>query len=130
MLLEKSLALVARKWKAAVPSGKRVKESARFFANALSPPQQCCRAELEGAQHLICIAGQLFEAVIRYLPAEIIAGSIFHLVSFIEDHRGIFRENAAKIVLLEREVRKKQMMVDDDQIGFFGALMHGGHEAF
>src|ERR1700682_5585285 len=47
---------------------------------------------------------------------------------FIKYHRRILRQDAAEVVLLEGEVRKKQMMIYDDQIRFFGALLHSGYE--
>ena len=77
---------------------------------------------------MIGIAGQFFESEIRNLPSEIIAGHVFHLVCFVEHHCRIFRQNAAEIVLLERQVGKEQMVIHNDQIGLFGPLLHGGQE--
>src|SRR5256885_12294216 len=70
---------------------------------------------MQQAQRLIGIAGQFFESEIRNLPSEIIAGHVFHLVRFVEHHRRIFRQNAAEIVLLERQVGKEQMVIHDDR---------------
>src|SRR5258708_20242164 len=85
---------------------------------------------MQQAHHLIGIARQLLEPEIRNLPSEIVAGHVFHLVSFIEYHRRVFRQDATKIVLLQRQVRKKQMMVYDDQIGFLRALVHARQETW
>ena len=48
---------------------------------------------------------------------------------FVEHDGGIFGKDAAEVVLLEREVGEKQMVIHDDQVGVFGALMHRGDEA-
>src|SRR5882762_5926 len=83
---------------------------------------------MQQAQRLIGIAGQLFEPEIRNLPPEIVAGHVFHLVRFVENHRRVFRQNAAEIVLLQRQVCKEQMMIYDDQVGFLGVLVHARHK--
>ena len=43
--------------------------------------------------------------------------------------RRTLRQNASKIVLLERHVRKKQMVIHDDQVRVFRTLVHRGNEA-
>src|SRR5260370_30642950 len=85
---------------------------------------------MQQSHRLIGSARQLLEPEIRNLPSEIVAGHVFHLVSFIESHRRVFRQDATKIVLLQRQVRKKQMMVYDDQIGFLRALVHARQETW
>ena len=47
---------------------------------------------------------------------------------FIKHHSGIFRQNAAKIIVLQCQIREKQMMIDDDQIRIARPSMHRGHE--
>ena len=42
----------------------------------------------------------------------------------------IFRQNTSEIVLLQRQIREKQMMIHDNQIGFRGALVHFRHKTF
>src|SRR5438876_9144396 len=85
---------------------------------------------MQKAQRLVRIARQLFEPEIRNLPPKIIAGYVFHLVGFIENYRRIFRQDAAEIVLLQRQVRKEQMVIDDDQVSFLCALVHAGHKTW
>ncbi len=85
---------------------------------------------MQQAQRLIGIARQLLEPEIRYLPPEIIAGHVFHFMRFVENHRRIFRQDAAEIVLLQRQVRKEQMVIHDNQVGFLRALVHAGHKAW
>ena len=126
MLLEKSVALVAGKRKTAVARRKRIEEGAVLLANSLGAAQNRGRAELEEPQGLIRVPGQLFETVIGNLAPEVIAGHVFDFMGFVEDHGGVFREDAAEIVVLEGQVGEKQMMIDDDEIGFLGALVHGG----
>src|SRR5713226_2604696 len=76
---------------------------------------------MQHAQRLIRIARQLFEPVIRNLPPEIVTGHVFHFVGFVENHCRVFRQDASEIVLLQRQVRKKQMVVHDDQVRFLRA---------
>ena len=78
---------------------------------------------------MIGVPGQLFKAVIGNLAAEVIAGHVFDFVGFVENDGGIFRQDAAEIVLLESQVGEKQMVIDDDEVGFLGALVHGGDKA-
>ena len=72
---------------------------------------------------------KLLEAVARKLAAEIIAGDVLDFVRLVENHRGIFRQDRAEIVLAEGEVGEKKMMIDDDQVRFLRALVHRGDEA-
>jgi len=78
---------------------------------------------------LIGVARQLLEAIIGNLAAKVIAGHVLDFVGLVENYRGIFRKDAAEVVLLQRKVSEKQMMINDDEVGFLGALVHGGHEA-
>ena len=47
---------------------------------------------------------------------------------FVEHHRRIFRQNTAEIILLQRQIREKQMMIHDDQVGILRPLVHRGHK--
>ena len=118
VLLEKRFALAARKRKSSVARRKRLKKCPAALANPLRPPQQRRRTQLQHPQRLIRVPRQLFKAVIRNLPPEIIAGHILDFVRFVEHHRRIFRQDAAEIVMLQRQIREKQMMIHDDQVGF------------
>ena len=59
---------------------------------------------------------------------KIIAGDVLDFVRLVEHHRAVFGKHAAEIVLLEREVGEKKMVIHDDQVGFGGALVHGREE--
>ena len=63
------------------------------------------------------------------MPPEVIAGHVFDLVRFVEYDRRILRQNAAKIVLAQRQVGEKQMMIDDDHIRVGGPPVHRRNEA-
>ena len=49
---------------------------------------------------------------------------------FIKNNRRIFRQDAPEIVLLQRQVREKQMVIHDDQVGLFGQLVHARQKAW
>ena len=64
------------------------------------------------------VAAQLLEPVVADLDAEVLAGDVFDFVGFIEHHGVIFGQDAGDIFLLDGEVGKKQVMVDDDDVAF------------
>src|SRR2546423_9085867 len=107
MLLDKRCTFRARKWKTSITRWERFKKRAASFPNPLRPSQQSRRTELQNPQSLIGIARQLFKPIIRNLPPEIVARHVLDFMRFVEDHRRIFRQNAAKIVMLQRQVREK-----------------------
>ena len=47
---------------------------------------------------------------------------------FVENHGAVFGKHAAEIVLLERQVGEKKMVIHDDQVGLGGALVHRREE--
>ncbi len=55
---------------------------------------------------------------------EILSGDVFDFVRFIKDDGGIVGQNGAERLLFHREVREKQMVVDDDQIAFERPPVH------
>ena len=63
------------------------------------------------------------------MPRKIVAGYILHLMRFIEDHGRIFRQDAAEVVLLQRQIREEEVMVHDNQVGFLRPLVHSRHKA-
>ncbi len=46
----------------------------------------------------------------------------------VENHRGIFGQDRAEIVLANGEIGEKQVVIHDDEVGFLRALVHGGDE--
>src|SRR6266446_5973307 len=129
LLLQERRTLVSFEGITAIARGEGVKKGAAALANPLCAPQQRGRREVQQPHGDVGVACQFLKAIVRNLPAKIIAGYIFHFVRFVKHDRRIFRQDASEIVLLECEVREKQMMIYDDQIRFLGALLHGGDEA-
>ena len=78
---------------------------------------------------MLRVARQLVEFVARNAAPEIIAGHIFDLVRFIENHRAVFRQDCAEIILADGQVREEQMMIDDNHVRFVRPLVHCGDEA-
>ena len=128
ILLEEGFAFVAGKGEAAIVRGESVKEGAALFADALGSAQQAGSALVRQAHHLIGVARQFLEAEIGDLLAKVIAGDIFHFVGFVEDHGGILGKDAAEIVVLQGEIGEEEVVIDDDEIGVLGALLHGGEK--
>ena len=56
-------------------------------------------------------------------------GHVLDLVGFVEDHRGVFGDDAAEVVVLYRQVGEEQMVIDDDDVAFVRAPVHFGEEA-
>ena len=85
-------------------------------------------AGLRDARGHLGVARQLVETIIGNLPAEIIAGDILDFVRLVENYRAVFGKHAAEIILLEREIGEKKMVIHDDQVGLGGALVHRREE--
>src|SRR5258708_36944930 len=100
MLLQERLAFVSFEGITAVAPGESIENHAAPLANPLRSPQQRWRPEVQHPHEQVGVAGQFLEAVVRNLPAKIIAGYVLHLMGFIKNHRRIFREDAAEVVLL------------------------------
>jgi len=80
------------------------------------------------AHGVIGVACKLLEAEIGDLLAKVVAGDVFHLVGFVKHHGGILGKDTAEIILFQGQVGEKEVMVDDNQVRVFGALVHGGQE--
>ena len=83
-----------------------------------------CGALLAAQQH-VGVAGQLFKAEIGERAAEVLRGHFFKLVRLVEDDGGGFRQNAGvgrcRGQLADRSVGKKEVVVDDDDVGLESA---------
>src|SRR5256884_6174869 len=77
------------------------RECAAFFAATKG------RGNAAAAASGPCLA-LVLEAEVRNLPRKIVAGYILHLMRFIEDHGRIFRQDAAEVVLLQRQIREEE----------------------
>ena len=91
-----------------------LKETAGTFAQPRQMPAQRRCIDLQDAQHIVRVARQLLEAITGKLASEIIAGHILDFMGLIEDHGGIFRQDRTEILLANREVGEKKMVIDDN----------------
>ncbi len=57
------------------------------------------------------------------------AGNIFDLVRFIEDDGRIFGQDAAERLIAHGQIRKEQVVINDDDVAFERAAVHLGDEA-
>ena len=117
-----------REKKTAIARGKCVKEAAAPFPDALGAAKERGSSLVRQAHGVIGIARKLLEAEIGDLLAKVVAGDVFHFVGFVKHDGGIFRKDAAEIIFFQGQVGEKQVVVDDDQVRVFGALVHGGQE--
>ncbi len=106
-----------------------LEEAAPAFADPRELLAHLCRRDLQHAQGVLRVARQLIEAVARDLPPEVIARHVLDFVRLVEHHRRVFRQNRPKIILPDREVGEKQMMVHDNQVRVLRPLVHRGDEA-
>ena len=75
------------------------------------------------------VANQVIDTVIAERVTEVLRRDIFELVRFVDHERGRRRDHLAVCALAHRRVRTQQVMVDDDDVGFGGALAHASDEA-
>jgi hypothetical protein len=92
------------------------------------------RVEIGGAEALAAgergdVAAHVGELVVADGHAEVLADDVFDFVGLIEDHGGVFGDNAAVLVLLGGEVGEEEVVIDDDNVALGGLAAHGGEEA-
>ena len=79
------------------------------------------------------VAGKLFKAEIADGKAEVLRGYLFQLVRLIKNYGSSLRQDAhigrATGLLLDGKVGKKEMVVDNDEVGLEGLAAHLGDEA-
>ena len=79
------------------------------------------------------IAAQFLKSPIADRDSEIASGHVFQFVGFVENHGpGLGQDSGIGRVLgvlLDRQVGKKQVMVDDDDVALHCLAMHFGDEA-
>ncbi len=110
-------------------AGKQTEEMQRDLLQPDQNPVQLLRSELPHARQRRDIPPQLLHPVVADREAEILARDILDLMRFVEDYGVVVGENAAHFVPPHGEVGKEEMVVDDDDIGFRGALVHQGDKA-
>ncbi len=62
------------------------------------------------------VAGQFFELVAGNGDAEILAGDVFDVVRFVENHGAIFGDDAGQVFAFHGEVGEEQVVIDDDDV--------------
>src|SRR5262249_2056550 len=73
---------------------------------------------------------QFFKPIAADGHAEILAGDVLHLVRLVEYGGVIFRQDpACELVVLQRQIGKEEVMVDDDDVALLRPLVHEGEEA-
>jgi len=91
------------------------------------------RQHLVAHQRSFHIARKFFQSLVAQGNAEVTSGHVFQFMSFVENHRPHLRQDAriGRVLrfLLDREVRKEEMMVDDDDVAFLCPPVHFGDEA-
>ncbi len=78
-----------------------------------------------------------FELIGGDAGSEILAGYVFDVVGFVEDHGAVVGDDAASFAplgsthgsALHGEIGEEQVVVDDDDVARLRALVHGGDEA-
>ena len=75
------------------------------------------------------VARQFFEAVVADLHAEMFPGDVLDFMSFVENDRLVVGDDRGVVVFPEREVGEKEVVVDDDDVGLGGPLVHQSDEA-
>ena len=78
---------------------------------------------------MLDVARQFFEAVVADLNAEMFPGDVLDFMSFVENDRLVVGDDRGVVVFPEREVGEKEVVVDDDDVGFGGPLVHQSDEA-
>ncbi len=101
-------------------------------AQALHRPGQRARKLLLALQRTLYVPAKLFHARIADSDSEIAPGDIFEFMRFIENHRTDLRQDSrirrVLRLLLDRQVGKEKMMIDDNDVAFHRPAVHLGDE--
>src|ERR1700733_12976476 len=127
MLLEERRVPLERD--AALGFAEKQEELLSAIVQRVEYPIQFAGAELFGARDRRDVAHQFLELIAADAHAEILARDVFDLVRFVENYRGVFRNDAAEVVVLHRQVREEQMVIDDDDVALVRAAVHFGEKA-
>ena len=80
-------------------------------------------------QAAVGIAHEIVELVGAERQPEVLRGDVLELVRFVHDQRGARRDDLAEVAPAARGVGAEQVVVDDDDVRFGGALAHLRDEA-
>src|SRR6185437_5383227 len=118
---------------ASVARGQQREEEHSPLAHALQ------RARKRGRKHVVALQGnldvpaQLFESSVAHGNSEIASRDVFQFMGFVENYGSRLRENSGigriLSLLLDRQVSKKKVVVDDDDVALHRLAMHLGNEA-
>ena len=106
----------------ALPPAEQIEEIVRPDRELRKLFQQEARGRVRLLQRLVGVAHQLFQTVIADHDAEVLRRDIFQLVGLIEDNHGIVRQHRPEVPLPQSKVGEEEMVVDDDDVRFKGAL--------
>src|SRR5438477_13206858 len=103
------------KREASIPLRQQREEKHGALPQTLQCSRNGCREQMIALQRSLDIAAQLFHAGVADRDTEVTAGHIFEFVSFVENYRARVGQDACiRLVfglLLDRQVRKKEMMI-------------------
>ena len=77
----------------------------------------------------ITVAGEILDAIGAEGAPEVLRRHVLQLVGLVDDRVVAVRNDLTVCALAHRGVGTQQMMVDDDDVGFGGALPHASDEA-
>ena len=128
MLLQKCFSFRRAKREPPFALRKILEKAPPSFTHARQMLANRPRFDPQHSQHVFGVARKFLELIARNAPPKVIARHIFDLVRLVEHHRRIFRQDGPEIVLPYRQVRKKQMMIHDNQVRFLRPLVHRRYE--
>lgn len=129
VLIEEVFAFFRLERVAAFFGGELLEEAAGRFLDAGGAAEDGGFGGAGETEGLLGVAGKLFEAVVGDGAAEVVAGGVFDFMGFVEDNGLIVGEDGGEIVLADGEIGEEEMVIDDDDVCFVGALVHFGEEA-
>ena len=81
------------------------------------------------AERAVDVARQIVDAVVADRDAEVLRRDVLELVRLVDDRVAAARDHFAVLALAHGRVGAQQVMVDDHDVGFGGALAHARDEA-
>ena len=114
---------------AAIAAGEAVEELQGDLFKALEDAVEFFGAELADAGEGGDVAAEVEHFVSADGEAEVLAGDVFDFVRFVEDHGVVIGQDLPLVGAANGEIGEEEVVVDDDDVGIVGALVHQGDEA-
>ncbi len=118
---------------AAITLGEERKEERRPLANALQRTRHRRRQHMVALQRDFHVATELLKARVADGDSEVASRHIFQLVGFVENNGADLGQDSGigRVfgLLLDGEIGKEQMMVDDDDVALHRPTVHLRDEA-